>query len=117
LDSSSVAYGDTVSLTQGGELVPALVLSGRDTLTVDPLEDMIPGQEYVLTVSGLTSAFGETLAPFERTVTPLDTKSSTGEREVLVTEAPATHDTLGCLEEGDLRTSELTGDPINCVPL
>lgn len=117
LDPSSVAYGDTVSLTRSGELVPALVLSGRDTLTVDPLEDMTPGQEYVLTVSGLTSASGETLAPFERTVTPLNTKSSTGEREVLVTEAPATHDTLGCLEEGDLRTSELTGDPINCVPL
>ncbi|HCE41379.1 MAG TPA: hypothetical protein DEV80_15115, partial [Alcanivorax sp.] len=64
----------------------------------------------------LTSRFGETIAPFEREVVPRDTTSPTGERAVLVTEVPAADPALGCLDDG-VRTSPLTGDPINCVPV
>ncbi|ASK36033.1 hypothetical protein CEK62_17400 [Alcanivorax sp. N3-2A] len=116
LADQTAVYGETVSLTHEGELVPAVLLAKGNAITVDPLVDMTPGDQYQLSVTGLTSRFGETIEDFERTVTPLDTKSPTGKRETLVTKVPPTDDTLGCLDPG-VRLSELTGEPINCVPV
>lgn len=116
MDQSSAVYGDTIQLTRAGELVPAVLVAQGNAITVDPVEDMTPGATYTLSVNGLTSRFGETIAPFEREVVPRDTTSPTGERAVLVTEVPAADPALGCLDDG-VRTSPLTGDPINCVPV
>lgn len=116
LDADSAVYGETVSLTHDGDLVPALLLAKGTAITVDPINDLTPGEKYELTVNGLKSRFDDTIQEFKRTVTPLDTKSPTGERETLVTQVPVTDNTLGCLDPG-VRLSELTGEPINCVPV
>ena len=117
IDASTAVYGDTVSLMSNGELVPAQLLVGRTAITVDPLEDMTPGQTYELGVNGVLSQSGETIAGFTHSTVPQDTTSpTTGARAVLVTNAPPADDSLGCLDEGVI-TSELTGQPINCVPV
>lgn len=117
IDASTAVYGQTVSLMSNGELVPAQLLVGRTAITVDPLEDMTPGQTYELGVSGVLSQSGETITAYTHSTVPQDTTSpTTGERAVLVTNAPPADDSLGCLDEGVI-TSELTGQPINCVPV
>ncbi|WP_290537216.1 Ig-like domain-containing protein [Alcanivorax sp.] len=117
VDGSSAVYGDTVSLMSNGELVPAQLLVGRTAITVDPLEDMTPGQTYELVVNEVLSQSGESIASFTHSTVPKDTTSpTTGERAVLVTNAPPADDSLGCQDEGVI-TSDLTGQPINCVPV
>lgn len=117
IDPATAVYGDTISLMSNGEVVPALLLVGRTTITVDPLEDMTPGDTYELSVSGVKSQLGEDIAPYSHPTVPQDTTSpTTGERAVLVTNAPPADDSLGCLDDG-VRLSELTGQPINCVPV
>jgi len=64
----------------------------------------------------VVSRFGDPIASFERTVTPIKTSSPTGQRETLVTEVPAADPNLGCLAD-NVRVSPLTGEPINCVPV
>jgi hypothetical protein len=116
IDNRSAVYGETVTLTHAGQVVPALLLTKGNAITVDPLTDMTPGEEYQLSVQGLTSRFGDTIETFQRTLTPLDTKSPTGKRATLVTQVPPTDDTLTCLDTNG-RLSDLTGDPINCIPI
>lgn len=117
IDPTTAVYGDTVSLTKDGELVDALLLVGRNAISVDPKEDMTPGATYELSVNGVESVFGEAIAAFTHSTVPQDTTSpTTGERAVLVTNAPPADDSLGCKDEG-VRLSELTGQPINCVPV
>ena len=117
IERSTVVYGDTVSLSKDGELVDAQMLVSRNAISVDPIEDMTPGATYELSVNGIKSVFGEDIAPYTHTTVPQDTTSpTTGERAVLVTNAPPADDTLGCRDEG-VRVSDLTGQPINCVPV
>ncbi|WP_290523242.1 Ig-like domain-containing protein [Alcanivorax sp.] len=117
IDASSAIYGDTVSLMSNGEVVPALMLVGRTAITVDPKEDMVPGQTYELVIDGVQNEAGDTIAAFTHSTVPKDTTSpTTGERAVLVTNAPPADEDLGCLDDG-VRLSELTGQPINCVPV
>ncbi|MCK0154243.1 Ig-like domain-containing protein [Alcanivorax sp. S6407] len=117
IDASSAVYGDTVSLMSNGEVVPALMLVGRTAITVDPKEDMVPGQTYELVINGVKSASGDTITAYSHSTVPQDTTSpTTGERAVLVTNAPPADPDLGCQDEG-VRLSELTGQPINCVPV
>ena len=117
IDASSAVYGSTVSLMSNGELVPALLLVGRTALTVDPKEDMVPGQTYELVIDGVMNEDGTAIAAFSHSTVPKDTTSpTTGERAVLVTNAPSADPDLGCLDDG-VRLSELTGQPINCVPV
>jgi methionine-rich copper-binding protein CopC len=117
IDASTAVYGDTISLMNNGEVVPALLLVGRSSITVDPLEDMTPGDTYELSVNGVKSQLGEDIAAYSHSTVPQDTTSpTTGERAVLVTEVPPADNDLGCLDE-NVRVSELTGQPINCVPV
>ncbi|KGD64968.1 hypothetical protein Y5S_01876 [Alcanivorax nanhaiticus] len=117
IDASSAVYGDTVSLMSNGEVVPALMLVGRTGITVDPKDDMVPGQTYELVIDGLKNTSGDTIAAFSHSTVPQDTTSpTTGERAVLVTNAPPADKDLGCLDDG-VRLSALTGQPINCVPV
>lgn len=117
IDASSAVYGDTVSLVSNGEVVPALMLVGRTAITVDPKEDMVPGQTYELVIDGLKNEAGDSIAAYSHSTVPKDTTSpTTGERAVLVTNAPPADKDLGCLDDG-VRLSALTGQPINCVPV
>jgi hypothetical protein len=113
LDRQTVVYGDTVTLTQNGQTVPAqLRVDGRH-ISIDPDEVLEPGSEVTLELSnGVQNQYGDAFGGFTRTFAPLDTKP----RETLVQEAAPADPVLGCLDDG-VQTSPITGDPINCVPL
>jgi len=113
LDRQTVVYGDTVTLTQNGQTVPArLRVDGRQ-ISIDPDDVLEPGSEVTLELSnGVQNQYGDAFGGFTRTFSPRDTKP----RETLVQEAAPTDPVLGCLDDG-VQTSPITGDPINCVPL
>ncbi|MEP1895723.1 Ig-like domain-containing protein [Alloalcanivorax venustensis] len=113
LDRQTVVYGDTVTLTQNGQTVPAqLRVDGRQ-ISIDPEQVLEPGTEVTLDITnGVRNLYGEAFGGFTRTFSPRDTKP----RETLVQEAAPADPVLGCLDQG-VQTSPITGDPINCVPL
>ncbi|MDX1803466.1 MAG: Ig-like domain-containing protein [Alcanivorax sp.] len=116
IDKSSAVYGSTIKLMHNGSLVPALLLVKGSAITVDPNQDMTPGDTYTLTVDGLTTTLGgATIASYSRTLVPEDTGSpTTGERAVLVTKAAPADD---CKNPTGTSVSPLTGQAINCVPV
>ena len=119
LDAATVVYGDTISLLDESEsLVPASVLVSGYRLTIDPVADLNPGEDYTLTVAedALRSIHGDALVFEPVTMTAGDTVP----RETMAQE--------GLLSSGDVATqcdaaatnvalSPLTGLPINCVPV
>ncbi len=113
LDRQTLVYGDTVTLTQNGETVPAqLRVDGRQ-ISIDPEQVLEPGTEVTLDITnGVRNLYGDAFGGFTRTFSPRDTKP----RETLVQEAAPADPVLGCLDDG-VQTSPITGDPINCVPL
>ena len=113
LDRQTVVYGDTVTLTQNGQTVPAqLRVDGRQ-ISIDPDEVLEPGSDVTLELTnGVQNQYGDAFGGFTRTFSPRNTKP----RVTLVQEAAPADPVLGCLDEG-VRTSPITGDPINCVPL
>ena len=113
LDRQTLVYGDTVTLTQNGQTVPAqLRVDGRQ-ISIDPENVLEPGSEVTLELTnGIQNQYGDAFAGFTRTFSPRDTKP----RETLVQEAAPADPVLGCLDNG-VQTSPITGDPINCVPL
>ncbi|KAF0805860.1 hypothetical protein A6D6_01916 [Alcanivorax xiamenensis] len=124
IDPTTVKYGETVRLTQGGELVPATVLASGRFLTVDPtdgedadgnaVDALKAGEEVTLEVTGdVKSLFGESLTAINHSFTPLDTKP----RSVMVQEAAQAGDpAAGCLAT-DTTRSPLNNESINCVPV
>ncbi|WP_240687491.1 Ig-like domain-containing protein [Alcanivorax sp. 24] len=124
IDPTTVKYGETVRLTQGGELIPATVLTSGRFLTVDPADSedadgnpvdaLKAGEKVTLEVtSDVKSLFGESLTAINRSFTPLDTKP----RSVMVQEAAQAGDpAAGCLADGTTR-SPLNNESINCVPV
>ncbi len=114
LDRQTVVYGDTVTLTQDGETVPAYLRVDGRHISIDPQNELSSGSDVTLELSnGVQNLYGEELAGgFTRTFSPRNTKP----RVTLVQEAAPADPVLGCLDEG-VRTSPITGDPINCVPL
>ena len=114
LDRQTVVYGDTVTLTQGGETVPAYLRVDGRHISIDPQNELSSGSDVTLELSnGVQNLYGEELAGgFTRTFSPRNTKP----RETLVQEAAPADPVLGCLDDG-VQTSPITGDPINCVPL
>ncbi|HAJ42103.1 MAG TPA: hypothetical protein DCM00_05510, partial [Alcanivorax sp.] len=83
-------------------------------ISIDPQNELSSGSDVTLELSnGVQNLYGEELAGgFTRTFSPRNTKP----RVTLVQEAAPADPVLGCLDEG-VRTSPITGDPINCVPL
>ncbi len=111
LDVATVRYGfgmdDTLSLADSsGDLVPAVVRVNSFYLTVDPLEDLVAGENYTLaTAGGIRSTLGEVLGEQAFEIVP----QNSFPRETLVQRA---EDSLG----GTL-LSPLTGAAINAVPV
>ncbi len=111
LDKATVQYGDsngdTLALTgPGGDLVSARVLVDGPYLTLDPQDDLQPGQTYTLTLgNGLLSTAGNPFSAGSFTLTPKDSSP----REVMVQQVSdsANRSIL----------SPLTGEPINEVPV
>lgn len=104
LDTRSVEYGNTVSLTDGsGNVVDAHVLVKGHYLTIDPKADLTPGASYTLSITdGVRNKAGDQVAARNYAFTALNTAP----RERLVQEVPA----------GGM-TSPLTGRPINMIPM
>ena len=121
LDKSSVRYGedvtDTVSLKDSSDnLVEALVLAKDAYMTVDPLDDLTPGETYTLSLTtGVTSEFGDALPAWSMDFVPGDSNP----REILVQQAPVSADLVAeqCTTNAGVQVSPLTGDAINCVPV
>lgn len=111
LDVASVRYGigmdDTLALTDSnGALVPAVVRVNSFYVTVDPLADLVAGEEYTFAAAGgIRSTLGEVLGAESVVFQP----QSSFPRETLVQRA---EDSLG----GTL-VSPLTGAAINAVPV
>ena len=109
IDVASVRYGDTLMLKDDqDQLVPAVVLAKGHFLTVDPVEDLQAGSNYTLTLSNqLTSRYGAALEPsFNGTDSFTFSPLPSGPTEVLALQAPASG-----------LPSELTGQPVNLVPV
>ena len=122
VDPRTLVYGDTIQLTQNGELVPATMLVKGRSITLDPLDakgnaltnhDLQPGQPLTVTLSaGVKNQAGEPLAPYQTRLTPQDTAP----RALLIQRAAPAIASGSCLDSG-VTTSPLTGDAINCVPV
>lgn len=109
VDPESVRYGDTVTLVDAnGADVEATVLAKHHFLTIDPVDNLVPGASYTVTLSNqVTSRYGVALdAPFDGSDSLTFSPLASGPTEVMVLRAPAT---------GEL--SPLTGQPINLVPV
>ncbi|MFN3713499.1 MAG: Ig-like domain-containing protein [Alcanivoracaceae bacterium] len=109
INTALVDYGVSLSLQDdAGELVPAIVLAKGHYLTIDPVEDLIPGIEYTLTLSDqLESRYGVALdAPFNGDYSFSFAPLASGPTEVMVLQAPASG-----------QPSPLTGQPVNLVPV
>lgn len=108
LDQKSLKYGDTVSLVDASDaVVPARVLASNRLLTIDPVNDLTPGQKYTLKIStGLKSSLGDAFAAdYAQSFTPLDSKP----RATMALEVPDS--------SGGVTKSPLTGAAINNVPI
>jgi hypothetical protein len=106
ISRSSIRYGDTLSLQGPNGNVKAQVLISGPYLTLDPEEDLTPGAEYHLIVDqGVESIYGESFSGTDITFSP----QNSGNKSTLAQEV---EDSFG----GSI-TSELTGEPINMIPL
>lgn len=109
LDQRSLKYGDTVSLVDASDtVVPARVFASNRLLTVDPVNDLVPGQNYTLKVStGLKSTLGDSFGPdpYALSFKPLDSRP----RATMALEVPDSG-------SGSI-VSSLTGAAINNVPI
>ncbi len=123
VDADSLVYGQSISLTQNGELVPATLLVDGRHITLDPRDGVDgQGEPVVALEAGATLTLtinntvrnlrGDTLPAYTREFMPRDTTP----RSLLVQEAAPADTQLTCLDDG-IRTSPITGDGINCVPL
>ncbi|EKF73122.1 hypothetical protein A11A3_15262 [Alcanivorax hongdengensis A-11-3] len=112
LASSTVRYGDSVSLRHDGQLVPASVRMQGSALVIDPDTDLTPGADYTLAITtALQGIGGDGLdSPFEKHWVAKDTRP----RSVMVQQAAAAND---CDQPSAQSTSMLTGQAINCVPV
>lgn len=121
LNTETVSYGDGVAdsvslLDASGAVVDALVLAKGPFLTIDPLTDLIAGEDYTLSVgANLQSEFGDAVEPWSLAFTPKDSMP----RETLVQRAAASSDVEAdqCTTKPGVLVSPLTGDAINCVPV
>lgn len=103
LDTSTLRYGDSISLRADGELVPATLLARGRFVTLDPDDDLQPGTSYTLSVSSaVQSRYGDALVPMTQQFVPRDA----GATSVLPLLAPASGE-----------RSVLTGDTVNLVPV
>lgn len=112
IDQKTLSYGigNSVSLEDAdGALVPVRLLASGRLLTIDPIDDLVPGKKYTLKLGNtLQSSLGESLTPgsyaaFE--FTPKDSKP----RATTALQAGDSN--------GNTIVSTLTGRAINNVPI
>lgn len=112
IDTKTLDYGlgKSVSLEDAsGNLVPVRVLASKRLLTLDPVNDLTPGQKYTLKLSSaLKSTLGDSLAPGAYAAFEFTPKNS----------APRATTALQAGDSGGGSiVSTLTGRAINNVPI
>lgn len=103
VDVATALYGDTVSLMQGSDLVPARLLVTGNHVTIDPVDDLVAGKPYnIVIASGLKSTFGAALTGgYTHAFTPL----------------PVGAQTRVAIKLANGVDSRLLGSPVNQVPV
>ncbi|HLR17392.1 MAG TPA: Ig-like domain-containing protein, partial [Alcanivoracaceae bacterium] len=123
LNSSVVRYGEHVKLLDAQQQLVenVTVLANHNTMTVHPSELLEPGQEYQLVFHNLPALHGQndegTPKVFSKTFAL--TPQSSEPRTILVqdTVKPSDIANFPCSLENNPKTSVLTGQALNCVPL
>jgi len=121
LDPATLVYGDTgagasVELEHQGDTVPAALLVKGNAVTVDPLDDLAPGQQYTLkftsSVRGVDQA--QLTGGFEKSWVA----GNSMPRATLVQDVLSASDDQDdpCNASGAL-VAKLTGATMNCVPI
>ncbi len=117
LDADSLVYGESVSLTHDGDPVPATLLVKGDAVTLDPKQDLTPGERYTLTLAPSVRGFqGAALADggLRRSWVARDSRP----RTVMVQDTPpASERGENPCADPNARRSKLTGQAMNCVPI
>ncbi|MGJ3256906.1 MAG: Ig-like domain-containing protein [Alcanivorax sp.] len=121
LDPATLVYGDTeagasVELEHQGDTVPAALLVKGNAVTVDPLDDLTPGQQYTLTftssVRGVDQA--QLTGGFEKSwIARNSMPRATLVQEVL----SASDDQADPCNDANALVAKLTGATMNCVPI
>ncbi len=122
LVQSSVKYGSTVSLVhllrddQGAltgetELVDVNMLSERQYITLDPKVDLIGGETYQVTLSGIQDFDEEPVADVTYEFVPLLSKASVDDENPEIRQLMKADPTLG--DTGYPSISRLHGEPLN----
>lgn len=113
LVQTTVRYGDTVKLehVDSGELVDVAMLSERHYITLDPREDLIGGDRYRLTLSGLEDFDEEPLQEVVYELEPVLSKDNVVDLNPPIKQLMKASPTLG--ERGYPSLSRLHGLPLN----
>lgn len=121
LDTATLIYGDTdagasVELQHQGNTVPAVLLVKGNAVTVDPLDDLTPGQQYTLTFT--SSVRGVDQAQLTDGFEQSWIAGNSMPRATLVQEVLSASDAQDdpCNAPGAL-LAKLTGATMNCVPI
>ncbi len=111
LDATTVVYGSSIALrASNNDLVPATLLTDGFYVTVDPNEDLTPGANYTLSISGgLESVYGNSFSAQSYPLTPL----SAGSQANLILEVVDSNPS----GVGNVFNSVLTGQAVNVVPI
>ncbi|MGH8491842.1 MAG: Ig-like domain-containing protein [Moraxellaceae bacterium] len=112
IDQKTLEYGlgKSISLENAsGDLVPARLLASKNLLTLDPVNDLVPGVKYTLKLSSaLKSSLGDSLTPGSYSAFEFTPKNS----KPRATTALQAGDS-----NGGIIVSSLTGRAINNVPI
>ena len=122
LVQTSVQYGSTVKLehllrdaqgelTGDRELVEVNLLSERQYITLDPRTDLIGGETYQVTLSGVEDFDEDAVADVTYEFVPLLSKASVGDANPEIRQLMKADPTLG--EAGYPSISRLHGEPLN----
>ena len=123
LDASSVQYGSSIALRDNADtLVSANVLVNGARLTIDPVDDLLPGMQYELEIdnASIRNLHGDALAGAPGEHNHVFVPANTTPRSVLVQRAdPSNADAMSQCDDDapGAVLSPLTGSGINCVPI
>ncbi len=105
IDPSTVSTASVTLVGSNGQPVPANVVAAGTSVVLDPIDTLVAGQPYTLTLTGLRDLGGEAVPTWTRTLTPL---------AGLLPGAPITQSlSVTPAWTGAMTPSVLSGSPVN----